>query len=119
MICGILKGKKTQTSPQYHVCSANCTSILIYLYTVFQELRSEIELEVFGDTEELQMSFTAICPNGTVLPDLRSCSHVKPGETVSCFALNFPLIFCICAALFIQASSKYYTGKPIFKQQNR
>lgn len=41
-----------------------------------------------GDTEELQMSYTAICPNGTVLADLKRCSKVKPGETVSCFALS-------------------------------
>ncbi|XP_069381857.1 integrin beta-6 isoform X2 [Paralichthys olivaceus] len=48
----------------------------------YKELRSEIELEVQGDTEELQMSFTAICPNGTILPDLKHCSNVKPGQTV-------------------------------------
>lgn len=49
---------------------------------VFQELRSEIELEVLGETEELEMSFTAICPNGTVIPDMKHCSNIKPGETV-------------------------------------
>lgn len=70
---------------------------------LFQELRSEIELEVLGDTEELQMSFTAICPNGTVLPDLRRCSNIKPGETVSCFALN-PSFSVFFRAAFIQAS---------------
>ena len=58
--------------------------------TLFQELRSEIELEVYGDTEELQMSFTAICPNGTVLPDLKRCSNVKPGETVSGLYSKWP-----------------------------
>lgn len=81
------------------VCAANSICILIYLY--FQELRSEIELEVVGDTEELQMSFTAICPNATVLPDLKRCSNVKPGETVSCFAL----ILCNCTILLLQASA--------------
>lgn len=58
------------------------------LCSVFQELRSEIELEVLGDTEDLQMSFTTICPNGSVLPDLKRCSNIKPGETVSSSALN-------------------------------
>lgn len=66
--------------------------VLKYICAVFQELRSEIELEVLGDTEELQMSFTAICPNGSVLPDQKRCSNIKPGETVSCFALSFS--FC-------------------------
>lgn len=56
--------------------------------TVFQELRSEIELEALGDTEGLQMSFAAICPDGTVLPDLKRCSNIKPGEMVSYFALK-------------------------------
>lgn len=56
---------------------------------ISQELRSEIELEVLGDTDDLQMSFTAICPNGTVLPGLKRCSSIKPGETVSSFSLTF------------------------------
>lgn len=69
-------------------CSApGLWKVLKFICNVFQELRSEIELEVLGDTEELQMSFTAICPNGSVLPDLKHCANIKPGETVS-FALH-------------------------------
>lgn len=64
---------------------------LDHLRAVLQELRSEIELEVLGDTEELQMSFTATCPNGTVLPDIKRCSNVKPGEMVCCCVLHFSL----------------------------
>uniref|UniRef100_A0A3P9I6G5 Integrin beta n=1 Tax=Oryzias latipes TaxID=8090 RepID=A0A3P9I6G5_ORYLA len=59
--------------------SASC---LFIRPSVFQELRSEIELEALGDTEELHMSFTAICPNGTAFPDVKYCSNIKPGETV-------------------------------------
>lgn len=64
-------------------------STLRNLCAVLQELRSEIELEVLGDTEELQMSFTTICPNGTVFPDLKRCTNIKPGETVCYYALHF------------------------------
>ncbi|MGH0143234.1 UNVERIFIED_CONTAM: hypothetical protein FKN15_014043 [Acipenser sinensis] len=46
------------------------------------ELRSEIELEVEGDTEDLQISFTAICQDGTVLPGQKKCSHLQVGDTV-------------------------------------
>lgn len=34
------------------------------------------------------MSFTAICPNGTVVPGVKRCSNIKPGETVGCFDLK-------------------------------
>lgn len=73
-----------------------CDVLLVYPLSeprvpVLQELRSEIELEVLGDTEELQMSFTATCPNGIVLPDLKRCSNVKPGEMVCGCVLHFSL----------------------------
>ncbi|XP_061526735.1 integrin beta-6 isoform X2 [Phycodurus eques] len=64
------------------VVATDSRNILELILTAYKELRSEIELEVLGDTEELRMSFAAICPNGTVLPDLKRCSNVKPGETV-------------------------------------
>uniref|UniRef100_A0A671XU10 Integrin beta n=1 Tax=Sparus aurata TaxID=8175 RepID=A0A671XU10_SPAAU len=57
-------------------------NVLELIVTAYKELRSEIELEALGDTEGLQMSFTAICPDGTVLPDLKRCSNIKPGEMV-------------------------------------
>ncbi|KAG8001295.1 Integrin beta-6, partial [Nibea albiflora] len=64
------------------VLATDSRNILELIVTAYKELRSEIELEVLGDTEELQMSFTAICPNGTVLRDLKRCSNIKPRETV-------------------------------------
>ncbi|XP_028257326.1 integrin beta-6 [Parambassis ranga] len=65
------------------VLAKDSRNILELIVTAYKELRSEIELEVLGDTEELQMSFTTICPNGTVLRDLKRCSNIKPGETVT------------------------------------
>ncbi|XP_061669884.1 integrin beta-6 isoform X2 [Syngnathoides biaculeatus] len=64
------------------VVATDSRNILQLILTAYKELRSEIELEVLGDTEELRMSFAAICPNGSVLTDLKRCSNVKPGETV-------------------------------------
>ncbi|KAJ0001652.1 hypothetical protein NQD34_001448 [Periophthalmus magnuspinnatus] len=64
------------------VLAEDSRNILELIVTAYKELRSEIELEVLGDTEDLQMSFTAICPNGTVTTDMKKCSNVKPGETV-------------------------------------
>lgn len=78
-------------------------SVLQYVFTVFQELRSEIELEVLGDTEELQMSFTAICPDGTVFPDLKRCSNIKPGETVS-FILWIAMFLSFMQAHVVQSN---------------
>lgn len=48
-----------------------------------KELRSEVELEVLGDTEGLSLSFTALCNNGILLPNQKKCSHMKVGDTVS------------------------------------
>lgn len=72
-------------------CADGCVPALRNRRAVLQELRSEIELEVLGDTEELQMSFTATCPNGTVLQDLKRCSNVKPGEMVCYIVPHFSL----------------------------
>uniref|UniRef100_A0A667YCD6 Integrin beta n=1 Tax=Myripristis murdjan TaxID=586833 RepID=A0A667YCD6_9TELE len=64
------------------VLATDSRNILELIVTAYKELRSEIELEVLGDTEDLHMSFTAICPNGTVLPGLKRCSNIKTGDTV-------------------------------------
>uniref|UniRef100_U3IGZ9 Integrin beta n=1 Tax=Anas platyrhynchos platyrhynchos TaxID=8840 RepID=U3IGZ9_ANAPP len=68
-------------------------NILQLIIAAYQELRSEVELEVFGDTEGLNLSFTAICNNGTFFPHQRKCSHVKVGDTVS-FSVNISLSTC-------------------------
>lgn len=64
------------------VVETDSRNILELIVTAYKELRSEIELEALGDTEDLQMSFTAICPNGSILPDQKRCSDIKSGETV-------------------------------------
>ncbi|XP_028291770.1 integrin beta-6 isoform X1 [Gouania willdenowi] len=64
------------------VLATDSRNILELIVTAYKELRSEIELEVLGDTEELHLSFTALCPNGAVLPDTKRCSNSKPGEMV-------------------------------------
>ncbi|OWK63246.1 Integrin beta-6 [Lonchura striata] len=58
-----------------------------------KELRSEVELEILGETEGLNLSFTAICNNGTFFPHQRKCSHVKVGDTVS-FNVTVSLASC-------------------------
>ena len=65
-----------------HVCVRVCVNNIMPV----QELRSEIDLEVLGDTEDLQLSFTAICQDGSVHPGLKRCSNVKGGDTVCCFS---------------------------------
>uniref|UniRef100_A0A669C9H0 Integrin beta n=1 Tax=Oreochromis niloticus TaxID=8128 RepID=A0A669C9H0_ORENI len=77
------------------VVAKDSRNILELIVTAYKELRSEIELEVLGDTKELHMSFTTICPNGTILPDLKRCSNIKPGETVSLFNVSVELLGCL------------------------
>ncbi|ELW47107.1 Integrin beta-6 [Tupaia chinensis] len=58
-------------------------NILQLIISAYEELRSEVELEVLGDTEGLNLSFTAICNNGTLFPHQKKCSHMKVGDTAS------------------------------------
>uniref|UniRef100_A0A8D1LBM6 Integrin beta n=1 Tax=Sus scrofa TaxID=9823 RepID=A0A8D1LBM6_PIG len=58
-------------------------NILQLIISAYEELRSEVELEVLGDTEGLNLSFTAICNNGTPFPHQKKCSHMKVGDTAS------------------------------------
>lgn len=87
------------------VLAKDSRNILELIVTAYKELRSEIELEVLGDTEELQMSFTAICPNGTITPDMKHCSNVKPGETVV-FNVTVELPGCLSAP-------RHFSLKPV------
>ncbi|EMP38729.1 Integrin beta-6, partial [Chelonia mydas] len=68
-------------------------NILQLIIDAYKELRSEVELEVLGDTEGLNLSFTAICNNGTIFPRQRKCSHIKVGDTVS-FNMTVSLPSC-------------------------
>ncbi|XP_036041625.1 integrin beta-6 isoform X1 [Onychomys torridus] len=58
-------------------------NILQLIISAYEELRSEVELEVLGDTEGLSLSFTAICNNGVLFPHQKKCSHMKVGDTAS------------------------------------
>uniref|UniRef100_A0A8D2CTE7 Integrin beta n=1 Tax=Sciurus vulgaris TaxID=55149 RepID=A0A8D2CTE7_SCIVU len=58
-------------------------NILQLIISAYEELRSEVELEVLGDTEGLNLSFTAVCNNGTLFPHQKKCSHMKVGDTAS------------------------------------
>uniref|UniRef100_A0A8C4NN09 Integrin beta n=2 Tax=Dicentrarchus labrax TaxID=13489 RepID=A0A8C4NN09_DICLA len=93
------------------VLAKDSRNILELIVTAYKELRSEIELEVLGDTEELQMSFTAICPNGSVLPDLKQCSNIKPGETVSLFNVSVALPRCLSGV-------RHFSLKPVGLQDS-
>uniref|UniRef100_A0A8P4G5V0 Integrin beta n=1 Tax=Dicentrarchus labrax TaxID=13489 RepID=A0A8P4G5V0_DICLA len=92
------------------VLAKDSRNILELIVTAYKELRSEIELEVLGDTEELQMSFTAICPNGSVLPDLKQCSNIKPGETVV-FNVSVALPRCLSGV-------RHFSLKPVGLQDS-
>ncbi|KAB0390225.1 hypothetical protein E2I00_002487, partial [Balaenoptera physalus] len=58
-------------------------NILQLIISAYEELRSEVELEVLGDTEGLNLSFTAVCNTGTPFPHQKKCSHMKVGDTAS------------------------------------
>ncbi|MED6289527.1 hypothetical protein CHARACLAT_003744 [Characodon lateralis] len=92
------------------VLAPDSGNILELIVTAYKELRSEIELEVLGDTEELQMSFATICPNGTVFPDLKLCSNIRPGETVV-FNVSVGLSGCLSGV-------RHFSLKPVGLQDS-
>ncbi|XP_064419812.1 integrin beta-6 isoform X2 [Latimeria chalumnae] len=69
-------------------------NILELIMTAYEELRSEVELEVLGNTEDLQLSFSAICHNNTIVPGQKRCSHLQVGDTVS-FNVTIGLTDCL------------------------
>ncbi|KAM4626508.1 integrin beta-6 isoform 1-T2 [Discoglossus pictus] len=62
---------------------ADSGNILQLIINAYKELRSEIELEVSGDTDGLNLSFTAFCHNGTATPGSKKCQRIKVGDMVS------------------------------------
>lgn len=71
----------------------------MYVLFPYQELRSEIDLEVLGDTEGLQVSFTALCQDGTITPGHKNCSNVKAGDVVSDLYLHSLTVTLDCRVL--------------------
>ncbi|KAG8559849.1 hypothetical protein GDO81_017474 [Engystomops pustulosus] len=58
-------------------------NVLQLILSAYKELRSEIELEVSGDTDGLNLFFTANCNNETVTPNSKKCQKIKVGDRVS------------------------------------
>ncbi|KAM6459175.1 integrin beta-6 isoform 1-T2 [Liasis olivaceus] len=58
-------------------------NILQLIIDAYKSLKSEIELEVLGDTDGLKLAFTAICSHGSPFPNEKKCSHIKVGEVVT------------------------------------
>ncbi|XP_044525775.1 integrin beta-6 isoform X2 [Gracilinanus agilis] len=80
-------------------------NILQLIISAYKELRSEVELEVLGDTEGLSLSFTAVCNNGTIFPHQKKCSHIKVGGTAT-FNVTISLQTC-------EKRSRHITIKPV------
>ncbi|XP_069472449.1 integrin beta-6 [Ambystoma mexicanum] len=75
------------------VLEENSGNVLQLIIDAYKELRSEVEMEVLGDTEGLNLDFTAICHHNNVLPHQKKCSGIKVGDTVS-FNVSVGLAAC-------------------------
>ncbi|XP_069791489.1 integrin beta-6 isoform X2 [Narcine bancroftii] len=76
------------------ILASDSRNILQLIIKAYKELRSEMELEVSGDTDGLQFFFTALCQNGTDFPGEKKCSHLYFGEKVS-FIVTVELAECL------------------------
>ncbi|OCT63520.1 integrin beta-6 isoform X1 [Xenopus laevis] len=80
-------------------------NVLQLIINAYKELRSEIELEVLGDTEGLSLSFTALCNNDTAIPHSKKCQHLKVGDRVS-FSVSITSASC-------EKQSRHIVIKPV------
>uniref|UniRef100_A0A8D0LBT9 Integrin beta n=1 Tax=Sphenodon punctatus TaxID=8508 RepID=A0A8D0LBT9_SPHPU len=82
--------------------SGNILQLIIHAY---KELRSEVELEVLGDADGLDLAFTAICNDDSIFPQQKKCSHIKVGDTIS-FNVTVGLPTC-------EKSQRHIVIKPV------
>uniref|UniRef100_A0A3B4VME1 Integrin beta n=1 Tax=Seriola dumerili TaxID=41447 RepID=A0A3B4VME1_SERDU len=80
-------------------------NVIQLIEEAYAKIRSNMELELLGVPEELNLSFNATCLNGEVIQGLRSCSGLKIGDTVS-FSVDAQLRGCP------KEKSRTFTIKP-------
>ncbi|XP_040297556.1 integrin beta-6 [Bufo bufo] len=85
-------------------------NVLQLILSAYKELRSEIELEVSGDTDGLNLFFTANCKNETVLPNSKKCQRIKVGDRVS---FNVTVSSTSC-----EKQTRHITIKPVGLQDS-
>uniref|UniRef100_A0A8C6PRI1 Integrin beta n=1 Tax=Nothobranchius furzeri TaxID=105023 RepID=A0A8C6PRI1_NOTFU len=58
-------------------------NVIQLIVNAYSNIRSKVELTVSDHPEDINLSFTATCQDGTPLPGLRRCADLKIGDTVS------------------------------------
>uniref|UniRef100_A0A8C6PP61 Integrin beta n=1 Tax=Nothobranchius furzeri TaxID=105023 RepID=A0A8C6PP61_NOTFU len=65
-------------------------NVIQLIVNAYSNIRSKVELTVSDHPEDINLSFTATCQDGTPLPGLRRCADLKIGDTVSVEARSCP-----------------------------
>ncbi|XP_041830995.1 integrin beta-3a [Melanotaenia boesemani] len=81
-------------------------NVIQLIEEAYARIRSQVELEVLGVPDELNLLFNASCLNGEVIPGIKSCSGLKIGDTVS-FSVEAQLRGCP------KEKSQTFTIKPL------
>ncbi|XP_071394931.1 integrin beta-5 [Centroberyx affinis] len=58
-------------------------NIIQLIINAYNNIRSQVEMTVWDQPEDISLSFTATCQDGQPLPGLRKCADLKIGDTVS------------------------------------
>ncbi|XP_047456541.1 integrin beta-5 [Mugil cephalus] len=58
-------------------------NVIQLIVAAYNNIRSKVELTVWNHPEDISLSFSATCQDGTSLPGLRKCADLKIGDTVS------------------------------------
>ncbi|XP_067869266.1 integrin beta-3-like [Heterodontus francisci] len=62
--------------------SSDSSNVLELIVNAYQQIRSQVELEVLDLPKELSLSFDAFCGNDEFIPGQKFCSGLKIGDTV-------------------------------------
>ncbi|XP_078716272.1 integrin beta-3-like [Lampetra fluviatilis] len=65
------------------ILANDSSNIIQLIVSAYNSIRSVVELEVWDQPEDVSVSFTATCQNGTALPGQRRCADLRVGDTVS------------------------------------
>ncbi|CAN0361182.1 unnamed protein product [Lampetra fluviatilis] len=65
------------------ILANDSSNVIELIVSAYNKIRSKVELEVYDQPDDVVLSFTAVCQNGTVRPGQRQCGGLRVRDTVS------------------------------------
>ncbi|XP_078737704.1 integrin beta-5-like isoform X2 [Lampetra fluviatilis] len=65
------------------ILANDSSNVIELIVSAYNKIRSKVELEVYDQPDDVVLSFTAVCQNGTVRPGQRQCGGLRVRDTGS------------------------------------